>query len=300
MAIPKVSLEIPTQYASLNEIHTLAREAEAAGFARLWVPDHLLAPESLATARQAPAECLMTVAALANVTKKIGLGSLVVVLDQRVAGVVGAQARTLAELSSGRFILGLGLGGFAYRRTMAALGLEAHSVATRAKHLVEAVAALRSNWSETYDQRIPIWLGGRSEPLLRATARLADGWNCPFLAEFVDRSMELDRYCTAEARSPSSLTRSAYCLAAVSRQQEQCNRIVARFQKFADRFGEINRDGLVGDAERVVLRLVEFGRLGVAEIVVHLLGSQDDRRAAVELFGERILPDLAHRAKIGV
>lgn len=81
--------------------------AEAAGFETFWTLDHL-AGEVL-QARDMP-ECFTLLGALAGVTKTIQLGSLVVNVGNRHAGLLANSAATMQQLSSGRFVLGLGAG----------------------------------------------------------------------------------------------------------------------------------------------------------------------------------------------
>ena len=84
-----------------------ATRAEQAGFESLWVGDHLALPGEPSSPSRAPRlEALCTLAYLAAVTDRIGLGVGVVVLPQRQPVLLAKQLTTLDLLSRGRLTEG--------------------------------------------------------------------------------------------------------------------------------------------------------------------------------------------------
>ncbi len=97
---------VPRSYVQIRE---MARQAEALGFDAIWLWDHFLH-----RAADKPThgiwECWTVLSALAEATKTIELGTLVVCTQFRNPALLAKMAVTLDEVSGGRFILGVGAG----------------------------------------------------------------------------------------------------------------------------------------------------------------------------------------------
>jgi probable F420-dependent oxidoreductase len=179
-------------------ITALAPAIEARGFESLWVPEHSHIPVGSVGAggRAVPAsyadlpDPLLLLGAAAAVTQRLMLGTGVCLLVQRDTILTAKELATLAQLSAGRLLLGVGAG---WNQPE----LRNHGVefATRFKKLEEQVQALRVIWREPTaqfegkhvafgplysglkpPQAPPILFGGESEHTLRRVVRLGDGW----------------------------------------------------------------------------------------------------------------------------
>jgi alkanesulfonate monooxygenase SsuD/methylene tetrahydromethanopterin reductase-like flavin-dependent oxidoreductase (luciferase family) len=91
------------------EYLTMARAAEAVGFDSIWVGDHLLYRGNGGPER-GPWDAWTLLAALAAGTQHVQLGPLVACTAFHSPGLIARMAATLAEVSGGRFVLGLGAG----------------------------------------------------------------------------------------------------------------------------------------------------------------------------------------------
>ncbi len=176
----------------------LARGIEDAGYDEIDLFEHVTVgqpiPGRVETRQAAPEllEPLVTLGALAAVTRRIGLGTGVLVLPQRQPALVAKQVATLDVLSGGRVRLGVGVGW--QQSEYESLGVP---FAERGRRLDEAIALMRRYWTEPsvtfhgqyFDAEAmgmdpkpvqpggpPIWLGGDSEAALRRVGRLGDGW----------------------------------------------------------------------------------------------------------------------------
>ena len=163
-------------------IGDLAAEAEAAGWDGFFVWDHLLYGERVTDIAD-PWTCC---AAIAMRTERMVFGPMVTPLPRRRPQVLARQASSLAVLSGGRFVLGLGLGDD-WVGEFSAFGDEADPK-VRGRMLNDGLAVLTGLLSgEAVDHTgdhyvardvrfrpapaVPIWLAGRfgnRAPLRRA------------------------------------------------------------------------------------------------------------------------------------
>lgn len=153
-----------------------ARRAEAAGFSSLGIIDRLVYPNY---------EPMMTLAAVSAVTKRIRLMTTILVAPLRGAGVLAKEAATLDRLSSGRFTLGMGIGG--REDDSLAAGVDNR---TRAKRFEEQVKLMKQVWAgqpvlgtqgkigpSTVRPGGPeLLIGGYSPTAASRAGRLADGF----------------------------------------------------------------------------------------------------------------------------
>ena len=119
---------VPSQFAGPAEIIRFAQEAERLGYDSLWgfdfnTPTSLMhAPTVDDVKVKAPAfpdptpsnwyELMISLACVASVTERIKLGTGVIVAPIREPVMLAKQAATLDRFSNGRFLFGLGLGGY--------------------------------------------------------------------------------------------------------------------------------------------------------------------------------------------
>jgi probable F420-dependent oxidoreductase len=173
-----------------ERIVELAVLAEEYGIDTVWLPDHLLPPEGYGQTYGGVYEPLVTLTAIASATRRVRLGTSVLVLPMRNPFVVAKQTATLDRLSRGRVLLGVGIGWDDVE-----FGSVGADFATRARRTDEAIRLLRHLFDvghgpfegEHYafdagvfeprpTRHLPIVVGGNSDGALRRAARLADGW----------------------------------------------------------------------------------------------------------------------------
>jgi len=85
-----------------------ARQVEALGFDKIWLPDHFVNPED---AGMAWYDCWSALAGLATIESKIPIGTLVSSMTLRNPAVLARMAMTVDHISGGRLELGVGAGG---------------------------------------------------------------------------------------------------------------------------------------------------------------------------------------------
>lgn len=163
----------------------LAVRAEAAGWDGVFLWDHVL------TDHPPGVDTWTALAAMAQATKTIRLGPMVTPLPRRRPWVVARQAATIARLSAGRLVLGVGLG-VDETGDLSRFG-EAMAVSDRKQLLEEALDVVRAMWSgqpyahhglydvdlaaaEPEPYRPPIWMASSTgAPGVLARAATCDG-----------------------------------------------------------------------------------------------------------------------------
>ena len=153
-----------------------ALTVEGLGFDLLMMSDHIAVTPDVAQEYPAPFyEPFTTLSWLAGITRRVRLGTTVIVLPYRHPLLIARMAANLNDLSGGRLVLGVGVGGF--RQEFEALGVPFHE---RGRLADEHLLAIRAAWQDAGDYRsgqIPVWIGGNSDAALRRAVRLGDAWH---------------------------------------------------------------------------------------------------------------------------
>lgn len=182
IAIPQVFVDEPLDTAM---VRAFSARAEQLGYHSLWVQEQIIG----ATAVLEPISLLSYVAAA---TTTVGLGTAVLIASTRNPVYLAKQLATLDQVSGGRLIVGLALGGS--RRQYALLDGPSER---RVGHFIESIDVIKALWAhaeprfdgyfwkldgETISPRPvqqphpPIWMGGRHADGLKRAASIADGW----------------------------------------------------------------------------------------------------------------------------
>src|SRR3982074_3645888 len=191
----RVGIHLPHigRKAGPEAIRRAAIQAEELGFSDAWSSEHIIIPKGAPYPPSALFyDPVLTLTWAAAYTKKIGLGTSVLVLPMRHPLPLAKELATLQNLSEGRFILGAGVGWL--EAEFEALGVPFHQ---RGRRMDEGIAMMRAVWSEdpvTFEAKyipavidnmrmqpkpekpIPIWIGGTSEPALKRALR-HQGWH---------------------------------------------------------------------------------------------------------------------------
>ncbi len=280
----------------LDHYLEVARVADEVGIDQLVLADHVLMSANIgaypygefAFAPEEPwAEPLTLLTAIAAVTRRIRLGTGILIAPLRTPAALAKAVATLDALSGGRVDLGVGVGW--QREEYDAAGLD---FAERWTRLDDGMRACRALWSDspaTYEgptvaftdlwceprpaqARLPVWLGAKATA--RNVARIADwgdGW-MPLEArtgsdELFDGIAALREAFAATGRSPDEL-------------RVRAGLPVVR-----------GADGLDLAATRdAALRLTEAGVTSFAVNLRRNTTSAADARAFLERLAEGLLP----------
>ena len=296
----------------------LVREIEAAGFAGLYCSDHFTVnfpPDSPSL------EVLTAMTYAASHSVRMTLGTLVAPVSWRDPVMLARQAMAIGDLSSGRFVLGVGAGWNEREHTM--FGYPLGDIPMRMGRLAEALEVMtrliRSDDLQTYEgtfyrlhkatllprpqRQIPVMVGG-SGPLrtLPLVARYADIWNASGMTakEVRERNARLDTLIIKEGRAPSEVKRTMMKAIFCGRNPAECQ---ARLRGLSDPHrnayvsqGELfehastRMKAIVGTPEDVVEQIWAYAEAGIEEIMAKFLVVDDIE--GLHILADEVLPHL--------
>ena len=179
-----------------------ALTVEGLGFDLLMMSDHIAVTPDVAQEYPAPFyEPFTTLSWLAGITHRVRLGTTVIVVPYRHPLLIARVAANLNDLSGGRLVLGVGVGGF--RQEFDALGVPFRQ---RGRLTDEHLLAIRAAWQDDADYRsghIPLWIGGNSDAAVRRAVRLGDAWHpLRFTPSWMTEAAGRLKACAAEQQRP--------------------------------------------------------------------------------------------------
>ena len=302
LALPHYDFSLPgSEAVTFARVAEVATAAERLGFDSVWMSDHFftsLERYGGGAEPQGSLEPLTTLAALATMTERVHLGTLVLSAGFRHPAVLAKSATGIDLLSGGRLDLGLGAGW--YEPEFEAFGYPFGSTGERFRTLAETLEVLTRMLAEgpaTYagerfalhdaynhprpaqSPRPPIWLGGKGGPrLLGLAARLADGWNTAWRwtpEAYAERVTAARAACERVGRDPATLRLSLGLFTVLGEDEADLER---RYALMAERLpagvaeqmplDTLRRECLAGTPEQALERLARFAELEVEELIV--------------------------------
>ncbi|MET9632684.1 LLM class flavin-dependent oxidoreductase [Lentzea sp. NPDC006480] len=259
----------------------LARKAEELGLDSVWAGD--------SPVTRPRADPLVLLAAVAQATERVTLGTAVLLPALRHPILLAHQLATLDRLAEGRLVAGMG-GGFPNPATRAQFDAVGVAFDRRVSRLEESIDVMRRLWSgeaishrgkhfSFTDVRLtpppfrpggpPIWLAG-SGPALRRVARLADGW-LPYPPETTTYAEELATVQQAASRSIVPALYATLCL------DEDPDRARQRLRTSIERYYNAPLEAVAsiqamfaGTAHQAAEWLAGYAAAGVRHVVVRL------------------------------
>jgi F420-dependent oxidoreductase-like protein len=239
-----------------SKLAEIARAAEQAGFASLWVMDHFFQIQGVGPVENEMLESYSALAYLAGQTKKVKLGTMVTGVIYRHPGVLIKSVTTLDVLSGGRAYLGIGA---AWNEQEAhGLGIPFPPVKERFERLEETLQIARLMWTgkqEPFEGKYyqlarplnspqaiskphpPILIGGMGEKkTLRLVAKYADA--CNLFArggsEIVQAKLEiLKQHCSKVGRDYNEIEKTTLGTAHIAAGQMSPSDVIAQCRALA-------------------------------------------------------------------
>lgn len=298
---------IPQIKRTWDEARSASIEFEAMGYDSLWVCDHLYGP-------QAPSipilEAWSLVSAVAAITDRVEIGTLVTPAGMRNPAQLGKVIATIDNIAGGRIIPGLGAGWMP--REFTDFGVPFLSTGQRLGQLREIVELLKRMWTEpsvTYEGKYaqahnlvcepkpvrtpPILIGGAGEKVtLKLAAEHAAIWNnmAVHQARLPQKVEVLKQHCASVGRDPSSIVVSQQCLVTIAPDEASAGPMVETSKKiFGGHMGDPTGPlGIAGSPERVREQIQKHIDLGCTMFLIEFFGRETITPA--KLFAETVLP----------
>ncbi|MBI3000079.1 MAG: TIGR03619 family F420-dependent LLM class oxidoreductase [Deltaproteobacteria bacterium] len=293
-----------------------SRMCEELGFDSVWVRDHLLwHPHGMERAGLKFVEPFITLAAIAAVTKKILLGTAVII-PVRWPLKLAQDLASLSYMAGGRVIAGVGLG--STPAELAAAGLNGEH---RVEILRETVEILRLIWKKnnasyrgkifsfediTIEPKpvepIPIFYGGGTRASVRRVAEYCDGWipgrvpmatfddRLKYLRELTDKKIVLGNIPIVRIDKDRARARADIDVRALAGSSEGTPHWIkppsGKFETIEDLEGLL----VVGDPDDCAAEIEKFRHRGVEHFVFDLRLQYHRYEESLRLIGEELLP----------
>jgi probable F420-dependent oxidoreductase len=208
---------------SYDSIRAVAQQAEADGFDSIWLPDHFLYRKPGEPARGVW-EAWTVLAALAEATRRVEIGTLVLCNSFRNPAILAKMATTADEVSHGRLILGIGAGW--NEPEYQAFGLPFDHRVDRCEEALQILRPLLRDGHVDFSGRYyqarncdnvpagprpegpPLLVGGEGRRMLRLTAQYADLWNTGYTGSpetMAEPLARVEAVCREVGRDPATL-----------------------------------------------------------------------------------------------
>jgi probable F420-dependent oxidoreductase len=309
----KLGVLLPTREAIMSgrpqtgPLLTMAERAEAAGFDSVWIGDSI-------TARPRH-EPLTLLAAVAARTRRVSLGTAVLLPALRNPVVLAHVVGTLDRIAEGRLILGVGIAADApaIRKEFAAVGVPFER---RVGRFLETLEICRALWTrdgvsfagkhfviedavvEPKPHRPggpPIWIGGSGPTALREAARF-DAWfpTGPSVEFFTQHWPGVQTAARAAGRDPAAITGAAYLTLALdpdaAAAERRMDQFLETYYAAPARVIRARQAGYAGPIEGGVEWVQRWIDAGATHLALRFAGG--DQLAQVDEVATRLLPRL--------
>lgn len=282
----RLGVRLPQYASSWDGLRDAAIRAESLGFDHAWLNDHLWTPGRLHG--DATIDAFTGLAAIAAVTRRIGLGTAVLSAAYRPAALAAKMASVLDHISAGRLIVGIGTG--SDKGEHDAYGYPFVAPKERTAGLLEALDVMRAMFAHPHGATVdgllvdapcapgpttaPILVAAHRPRLLRLAGERADGIFAAFLTpDDLAARVAIAREAREAAGITTPLRVATYLYALPMRDRDEALSWIA---PEAEALGTdptahlrwLERKGLVGPPEQLADRLNQFEASGATDAIL--------------------------------
>ena len=281
-----------------QSLKNLVTSAEEKGFDSFWVMDHFHQLQMIGAPGEPMLEGWTTISALAGVTTKIKLGTLVTGVIYRHPSILAKMGATLDVISKGRLFMGIGAGWNEEESLAYGIASSFPSNRERLERLEEAIQIIRKMWTEeptaTFTGKYyqiknaycnpkpiqrpspPILVGGSGEKrTLEIVARYADACNLFGSPETVKTKLNvLKEHCKKVGRDYDSILKTKLGGVVIDKNEEAAKERVSRiFKGMSEQ--QISEYVIYGTADSVEKQIELLEEVGIQYFIVNLEFSRE-------------------------
>jgi probable F420-dependent oxidoreductase len=300
IAIPQDLIDGPLDIPCL---HTYLSRAEALGYESAWVQEQIVGAVPIL-------EPMTLLSYAAASTRKLRLGTSVMLTVCRNPVQLAKSVTSLDQLSQGRLIVGVGIGN--QRPEDAAFGIP---LERRARRFVEGIEVMKALWTRpvvdfagefwrlehiaqepkpVQQPHPPLWFGARQPAALRRAVRLGDGWmgaGSSSAADFKTQTRAVRGFLDEANRDPATFTISKRVYIAVDANKSRAEKRLRTWFGIRYRNADMASQVAVwGGANECLDRVADIVASGAEHL---LLNTVFDHMAHLDLLAKEVIPHLA-------
>jgi F420-dependent oxidoreductase-like protein len=288
-----------------DSLKKVVLECEHFGFDSVWLDDHLMYRNA------AIMECWTTLSALASVTHKIRLGTMVTSNAFRNPALLSKMTSTVDVISNGRLEFGIGAG--VQEEEHIAYGYGFPNPRDRIGLMEETVEIIKKMWTQKKtsfkgkNYRItcatcepkplqkphpPLTIGGSGEKYtLKVTAKYADRFDfgfLPDLEQYKHKLKVLENHCKSVDRDFDEIEKSCWLAGQIflGHNREEIEAKIELFKPKSLSQEEFKRNNLVGSPDECLQQIKCYEKLGVTHFMLYFGDLPDS--GSLRLFAEEV------------
>lgn len=298
-------------YSRLHPVVPVPRFASAiedSGYDSLWVTEGLV--------NEMPAlDIMLALGAFVQHTRRITVGTCVVIAPLRNPAILAKETATLDFLSGGRVVLGVGVGGSSNSRSDAfdVCGVDPRQRGAITDETLEIMTKLWTARPASHQGRFhsfeniemgpapvqkphpPLWAGGEAEGVLRRAARWCQGFvpSNPGVEEYQRLWGRIEGYADKYGTDASQITRAVHLYFAMGKSRDEARETVRA--TLAKRYGyepylPDSRAILIGTPDECAETIEDHMKIGITHFVLNCARPLPEVKGDYERFAETVLP----------
>ena len=294
---------------TFERVRTVVLECERLGYDSIWLDDHLMYGKTPIL------ECWTTLSALASLTAKIQLGTMVLCNSYRNPALLAKMTATLDVISNGRLELGIGAG--VQKDEHEAYGIPFPKPSERIERMKEAVEIIKKLWTEenanyqgkyyTVNEAVclpkplqkphpPITIGGSGEKLtMKVAAQHADRYDWGYvqsLEQYKHKLKILENHCNAVNRDFQQIEKSCWLGGQIfiAQNREEIDEKILQWKPQNVSVEDFKKSSFITTPEECKQKIREYTGLGVTYFML-FFGDLPDLNG-LRLFADEVVKTL--------